>query len=129
MLRLLQDIATDVSEAVGPDNPLRQVIINTHSPSVVLQVPEDSLVVAELKEAIGPRGRFKRACFNGLDGTWQQDASGRPGVPLGVLIAYLNPDDPERLAPEFGELADKSRPRRVIDRTDLQLLLPSPAHE
>ncbi len=44
MLKLLQDIATDAEEPVGPDNPLRQVIINTHSPAVVAQVPEDSLV-------------------------------------------------------------------------------------
>jgi predicted ATPase len=39
LLRLLQDIATDTSMAVDEDNPLRQVIINTHSPTVVLQVP------------------------------------------------------------------------------------------
>ncbi|BDA72313.1 hypothetical protein CAL7716_064790 [Calothrix sp. PCC 7716] len=37
-LRLLQDIATDAEEPIGVDNPLRQVIINTHSPSVVTQV-------------------------------------------------------------------------------------------
>jgi predicted ATPase len=47
LLRLLQEIATDTSMAVDEDNPLRQVIINTHSPTVVLQVPEDSLLVAE----------------------------------------------------------------------------------
>ena len=32
MLRLLQDIATDADEPVDEDNPLRQVIVNTHSP-------------------------------------------------------------------------------------------------
>lgn len=42
MLDLLQDITTDVTEPTGPDNPLRQIIINTHSPSVVSEVPEDS---------------------------------------------------------------------------------------
>jgi len=40
MLNLLQDIATDVAEPIGPDNPLRQVIGNTHSPAVVSQAPE-----------------------------------------------------------------------------------------
>lgn len=50
ILELLQDIATDVEEPVDQDNPLRQVIINTHSPAVVQQIPEDSLLVAELKE-------------------------------------------------------------------------------
>ena len=52
MLRLLQDIATDTDSPVDEENPLRQVIINTHSPSVVLQTPEDSLLVAELVEGI-----------------------------------------------------------------------------
>src|SRR5262249_50392028 len=47
MLRLLEDLTTDVHEPVGTDNPLRQVVVNTHSPLVVKQVPEDSLVVAE----------------------------------------------------------------------------------
>ena len=52
MLKLLQDIAVDPTESIGPDNPLRQVIINTHSPDVVKQVPEDSLIVGELKEMV-----------------------------------------------------------------------------
>lgn len=47
MLRLFQDIATDTSLAVDEDNPLRQVLINTHSPTVVLQVPEGALLMAE----------------------------------------------------------------------------------
>jgi predicted ATPase len=42
ILRLLEDIAVDVDEPVGKDNPLRQVIINTHSPVVVNQVNDDS---------------------------------------------------------------------------------------
>jgi len=52
MLQLLEDIAVDTSSELSPDNPLRQVIINTHSPAVVAQVPEDSLLVAELKEEV-----------------------------------------------------------------------------
>ena len=60
MLKLLQDIATDTEEPIGPDNPLRQVIVNTHSPAVVLQVPEDSLLITELRETIQDDRRFKR---------------------------------------------------------------------
>jgi predicted ATPase len=51
ILDLLRDIAVDIEEPVGPDNPLRQVIVNTHSPAVVAQVPEDSLLVAELENS------------------------------------------------------------------------------
>ena len=67
MLQLLQDIATDVDEPVGPDNPLRQVIINTHSPAVVSEVPDDSLVVAELKETVRGEQRFQRVSFGCLE--------------------------------------------------------------
>ena len=75
ILKLLQDIATDVNEAIGIDNPLRQVIINTHSPSVVMQVPDESLLVAELKETVDSGKRFKRVCFGCLPNTWRR---GRP---------------------------------------------------
>lgn len=46
MIALLRDIAVDTQERCGDDNPLRQIIINTHSPSVVSEVPDDSLVIA-----------------------------------------------------------------------------------
>ncbi|MBV8199089.1 MAG: AAA family ATPase [Acidobacteria bacterium] len=46
LLRLLQAIPTDVDRAVGRDNPLRQVIVNTHSPAVVSGVPDASLLIA-----------------------------------------------------------------------------------
>jgi len=69
MLRLLRDIATDPYESVGEDNPLRQVIINTHSPAVVCEVPEDSLVVAEPREVARGDSRFQAVRFSGLSNT------------------------------------------------------------
>jgi predicted ATPase len=123
ILRLLQDIAPSVNEPVGPDNPLRQVIINTHSPSVVAQVPDDSLLMAELRETIRADHRFKRVCFSPLPGTWRQKAPERiHSVSKGKLLAYLNP------IVSNGELTvsgHKEETRhRVMDRPDLQLLLP-----
>ena len=47
MIKLLQDIACDISFKIDNDNPLRQVIINTHSPLVVSEVPESSLLFAK----------------------------------------------------------------------------------
>ena len=95
MLQLLQDIATDVSEPIGPDNPLRQVIINTHSPAVVSQIPEDSLLVAELKEIVASGRTFKGISFSGLPDTWRQDNGAENVVSRGKLLAYLNPVVPE----------------------------------
>jgi hypothetical protein len=52
MLRLLEDLSVDTDEPIGPENPLRQVIINTHSPAVVGQVKDADLLIAEPREAI-----------------------------------------------------------------------------
>jgi predicted ATP-binding protein involved in virulence len=92
MLSLLRDIAVDVEKPVGPDNPLRQVIINTHSPAVVSRVPEESLLVAELA-GIQKNGRgFKSARFCSLADTWRQNAADKPAtVAKERLTAYFPP--------------------------------------
>lgn len=93
MLNLLQDIVTDVGEPLGPENPLRQVIINTHSPAVVAQVPDDSLLMAELKETVRDSQRFKRLAFSCLPETWRAQHGEMDAVSRGKLLAYLNPAD------------------------------------
>jgi predicted ATPase len=132
MLRLLQDIVTDVEEPVGLDNPLRQVIINTHSPAVVGQVPDDSLLVAELKELTRGDKRFKRLAFSYLPDTWrQQEADDQRIVSRGKLLAYLNPLASADETFASGELADQPEEakhtrgvrRSVASRPDLQQLL------
>ena len=54
ILKLLMDIAVDTQLPVGDDNPLRQVIVNTHSPVVFQQVPDDSVVFVKATEAVDP---------------------------------------------------------------------------
>ena len=141
ILQLLQDIATDTNEAIGLENPLRQVIINTHSPAVVMQVPEDSLLVAELRETLRSDQRFKRVCFGYLPDTWRQlkdpESNSANIISKGKLLAYLNPVPNQNF--EFENNGDDTNPqtissqkikstklknRRVVDREDLQLLLP-----
>jgi len=121
MLTLLQDIAVDVEEPVGPDNPLRQVIINTHSPAVVGEVNDDSLVVAELEEVVRDGHRFKGVSFSCLPDTWRAQADPPPTIlPRGALLAYLNPHSRGRLKTE----SDTRRRPRVAEREDIQPLLP-----
>ncbi len=128
MLGLLQDIATDVNEAIGEDNPLRQVIVNTHSPVVVGQVPDDSLLVAELKESVRDQLRFKQVCFSCLPDTWRSKIPRNPVVSKGKLMAYLNPlafvDNLNDGSSRRAVKRKHARTRRVVDREDLQLLLP-----
>lgn len=137
MLSLLRDIATDVDLPIGEDNPLRQVIINTHSPAVVSQVPDDSLLVAELKERVASSQRFKAITFSCLPDTWRAGKNGQltSVVPRGKLLSYLNPvpiPDPYgeanwRHAEPSRKGHVKKQTTRVIDRPDLQPLLPYPS--
>ena len=131
MLRLLQGIAMDVNETVGVDNPLRQVIINTHSPAVVTQVPEDSLLIAELKPVLRHGQRFTRSSFACLHETWRTKAVEKPDeIALGKLLTYLNPiaesQEASNATSESGRINRPARSRRVIDRADVrQLVLPN----
>ncbi|MCG6553054.1 MAG: AAA family ATPase [Candidatus Magnetominusculus sp. LBB02] len=116
MIKLLKFIAVDAELPVEEGNPLRQVIINTHSPAVVAQVPDDSLIVAELRETIRNKRRFKAACFSWLPDTWR--VKHQPSVRVvnkGTILSYLNPVPYE----------DDSAERRVIDREDLKKYRPS----
>ncbi|MCS7056602.1 MAG: AAA family ATPase [Thermoflexales bacterium] len=132
MLRLLQDIACDTSSSVGEDNPLRQVIVNTHSPSVVAEVPEDSLLVARLVEQVDKEGRrYTKVQFAALPDTWRSHAGQTPLVKKGELLSYLSPIVPSNgfsSAPEKASSSSttQARRRRVVDRPDLQpYLFPS----
>lgn len=92
MLELLQDIAVDVTRSVAKDNPLRQVIVNTHSPAVVHLVPPESLLIAETEQAIRDDKRFQKAVFRWLPDNWRGEASpGERTVMKGRLLYYLNP--------------------------------------
>ena len=46
MIELLRDLAVDPHEESGDDNPFRQVIVNTHSPSLVQLLSPDELLFA-----------------------------------------------------------------------------------
>lgn len=47
MVNLLKDMATDTSLEIDAENPLRQVIINTHSPLAVGMIMEQDLLLAK----------------------------------------------------------------------------------
>jgi len=124
MLQLLQDIATDTDEPCDEANPLRQVIVNTHSPAVFQQVPEDSVLLAELVEDIHKTKnsgieklvRFTKLQFSCLEGTWRSKKLKNHRVTgKGNLLAYLNPSASER--------QNQTRRKRVMDREDVQQLL------
>ena len=118
MLHLLQDLAVDPDRPVGPGNPLRQVIVNTHSPQVVAQLPEQNLVVARVEPIIHDGQRVSRTSFACLDGTWRHRAEpAATTLALGDVLGYLDPLGPSRVASRAGS-------QRVMDRKDVQTVLP-----
>ncbi|MEZ4614161.1 MAG: AAA family ATPase [Caldilineaceae bacterium] len=122
ILQLLQDIACDVESPVGADNPLRQIIINTHSPAVVSQVPDDSLLVATTKEVVNNGSRFNAAQFGWLPDTWRSENEPDVGsVAKGELLSYLNPALP--VLNDVDGNGHTKKVRRVIDRKDLKQLV------
>ena len=98
MLQLLRDIAVDIEEPIDLDNPLRQVIVNTHSPGVVEKLDATELVVADIaineKKTVRKIARFAPV---GID-TWRSRAHPdiRP-VTLTSLVDYLTYSDRTRI--------------------------------
>lgn len=84
MVRLLEDIAVDPEYAVDDDNPLRQVIINTHSPVVMSNVDrEDVVYIDEMNASVG--GTMGRVALpRVVAGTW------RPRLQKDVLPLSLS---------------------------------------
>jgi predicted ATPase len=127
MLKLLRDISTDPEQRIDErDNPLRQVIINTHSPAVVAQVPDESLLIAEQSPTRFEGRPVKALQFSALPDTWRtRPAEGGKEAkalmatcPKGRLLSYLNP-----IAEIESDKSTKLPLRRVIDRPDIKQFL------
>ena len=81
LAELLRDYAVDVGDAVDTDNPLRQVVLNTHSPEVARQFSCDDLLFVEraLTSTDGPISVFRP-----ISATWRANlangmqSGGRP---------------------------------------------------
>ena len=117
MIRLLQDIAFDPETTLGPENPLRQVVVNTHSPLVVAECPDDSLILAHPVEDVRSNRVFNKVVFSGLDGTWRTKTVG-DRMSKGELMAFLSPVSLRPVGPE--PQPNEKRRRRIRERQDLR---------
>ncbi|HZL77644.1 MAG TPA: AAA family ATPase [Candidatus Limnocylindrales bacterium] len=117
MLKLLQDIATDPDEPADESNPLRQVIVNTHSPSVVMAVPDDAVLLAQPCKEMQNEREFTKVQFACLPDSWRtRSESAAAIVTKGEMLSYLNP-----AAVIQHNMPAKRRIRRVIDHPELGL--------
>jgi predicted ATPase len=76
MVELLRDFAVDPSRAVDHENPLRQVIVNTHSPLVFKKLDLNDVVFIASVERVQGRGRVASVAVPGE--TWR--AVGTPRI-------------------------------------------------
>jgi predicted ATPase len=121
MLELLQDICTDPEEPADETNPLRQVIVNTHSPSVVMAVPDESVLLAKTEKALRDQHPFSKAVFACLPNNWRNKGEMKcPEVGKGEMLGYLNP-----AAVIKHEPLGTRKARRVIDHPEFALFVPS----
>ena len=104
MSQLLHDIAVDPDEPVAGDNPLRQVIVATHSPYFVQLQKADEVVLAKNPALRSLSSEVIRPlrCYP-LQNTWrdrknQEEGGGARGVGKIQLQAYLIP-------PEDGQIS------------------------
>ncbi len=115
MLRLLRALATDPKEPADDDNPLRQVIVNTHSPAVVGQVEDEDLLLVVPEDTLREGHRCAKPVLRWLADTWRAKArSNVASLAPGQILTYLNPMEP----------TGRQSGRRVVDRSDLQRWLP-----
>ncbi len=86
MLDLLRDIAVDPGHGIGEDNPLRQVIVNTHSPLVVRQVALEELIYLKEKKIFQGQDRGTVAWATAPPRSWRSKVS--EPTPPGDLRPY-----------------------------------------
>lgn len=98
MVRLLKDIAVDPDYPVDAENPLRQVIINTHSPAVVSALTPDDIVYLDETSTRVAGTLCKVAAPRVISGTWRARIQ-KDSLPLsfGQVRPYLVgfPQEPE----------------------------------
>ena len=120
ILRLLQDIAADANDLADETNPLRQVIVNTHSPSVVMAVPIESLLLAKSEPARQNGTTFSKVIFacvpeSSSGENWRNSRGAVcPQITISDLLAYLNPWIAIKEAS-----SNHVKSRRVIDHPEL----------
>ena len=92
MTNLLQEIATDTNFAVDMDNPLRQVIINTHSTIVASDIPYNDLYFADSKQIY--HEYFSRkilvTAFSALPSTWRSEHKLAETTNVGDIESYVD---------------------------------------
>ena len=94
---LLHDIAVDPTEPVGYENPMRQIVVATHSPYFVQLQHEGELVLAKKAMRRNSLGTIEPLVCRPCLRTWRSSPED-PGVARIALQSYLLPPQDRRMA-------------------------------
>jgi len=90
MVSLVEDLAVDPTDAPGPDNPFRQVVINTHSPGIVQLVDPKDLLFADTAVRTASDGTKAHTLrLRPMVGTWRARQANEPPVTNLDILSYL----------------------------------------
>ncbi len=129
IVSLLREMALDTELEIGNDNPIRQVIINTHSPKLIGIVPEDSLYLAceqeKYDKSLGMKVHY--TTFSVLPNTYLLKVKKvhLPVTSLDVMFAYLdNTDNLPSITPQVPTRNSRHRTNYTVrDNINEQLSL------
>ncbi|MBP2707086.1 AAA family ATPase [Microbispora sp. RL4-1S] len=90
MVSLVEDLAVDPMDTPGDENPLRQVIVNTHSPAIVQLVDPEDLLFADTAMTLSPDGTMAHALrLRPLAETWRARRGPTTPVSRADILPYL----------------------------------------
>lgn len=108
MLRLLKDLAVDTNQPTGEDNPMRQILIATHSPVLVKLESPDDLIYADIVKVKGldgkPASTIRCKC---LVDSWRAKRGG-PIIDKGSIVAYLNLPPSSQISLDYGDEGEEN---------------------
>lgn len=88
IVTLVRDLAVDPTLPPGADNPLRQVIVNTHSPAVVGLIGEADLLYARLHHVVVNGQPIEALQLLGMQHSWRS-TDGKAVASRADLLPYL----------------------------------------
>ena len=115
LMTLLGDIAVDPHRPVDVANPLRQIVVSTHSPIVAARVGRGDLVFADRRDPPTGVGRTGAVVIRPVRGTWR-DGPGVASVGVGQLLDYLG-----SVAPTIEDHDERPRGDTVYEAVTAQL--------
>jgi predicted ATPase len=102
MVELVRELSVDPDEAPSVQNPMRQVIVNTHSPAFVRKQDKDDLVLA-LSSTVTRNNRAATTVrLHAMVGSWRAGKNDSIAMTKSDVIDYLRNSPGDQLALQLG---------------------------